>query len=84
VLGIDAPVGVGSPMRDRIGLVVGADGAAHVMLLDNTTRAVAKLQSDGQGGGGVQVFSWDMPRRIVRIRTVTYDGDIRDSVSIGK
>src|SRR2546422_22823 len=70
VFGMDAPEGVGSPMRDRIGLLVGPDGASYVMLLDNSTRAVAKLQSDGQGGGGVQVFSWDMRRHLVRIRTV--------------
>jgi hypothetical protein len=26
------------------------------MLLDNLTRAVAKMTSDGRGGGGLQVF----------------------------
>lgn len=52
VLALDAPIGVGSPMRDRLGLMVNPDGASHVMLLDNSTRAVAKLQSDGRGGVG--------------------------------
>jgi len=84
VFAMDAPVGVGAPMRDRIGLLVGPDGSSYVMLIDNSTRAVAKLQSDGSGGGGVQVFSWDMPRKRVHIRTVTYEGDIRDSVALGQ
>ncbi len=81
VMALDAPMGVGSPMRDRIGLVVNPDGSSHVMLLDNETRAVAKLQSDGKGGGGVQVFKWEESPRVVRIRTLTYDGERRDSVA---
>jgi hypothetical protein len=84
VLGLDAPVGVGAPMRDRIGLKVMPDGAAYVMLIDNQTRAVAKLQSDGEGGGGVQVFKWDMPARRIHIRTMMFDGDVRDSVSLSQ
>jgi len=84
VLGMDAPRGVGSPMRDRLGLLVMADGAAHVMLIDNSTRAVAKLHSDGSGGGGVQVFKWNMATKTVGIRTLTYDGELRDSVPFGK
>ncbi len=80
VIALDAPMGVGSPMRDRIGLVVNPDGSSHVMLIDNKTRAVAKLQSDGNGGGGVQVFQWEESPSVVRIRTLTYDGERRDSV----
>lgn len=84
VLGLDSPVGVGAPMRDRIGLKVMPDGSAYVMLIDNETRAVAKLQSDGTGGGGVQVFKWDMSAQRLHIRTVVFDGDLRDSVALGK
>lgn len=83
VLAMDAPVGVGAPMRDRIGLKVYPDGSADVMLIDNETRAVAKLQSDG-AGGGVQVFKWDMNAKQVHIRTLTFDGDVRDSVPFGR
>jgi hypothetical protein len=83
VLGLDAPVGVGAPMRDRIGLNVEPNGAAYVMLIDNQTRAVAKLHSDG-GGGGVQVFKWDIPAKLVHIRTLKFDGDVRDSVPFGR
>ena len=81
-LGLDAPMGVGSPMRDRIGLAVGRDGSAYVMLIDNETRAVAKLHSDGKGGGGVQTFKWEQADRLVRIRTTTYDGERRDSLRL--
>jgi hypothetical protein len=84
VLGMDAPVSVGAPMRDRIGLKVMPDGSAYVMLIDNQTRAVAKLQSDGAGGGGVQVFKWDTSAKLVHIRTLVFDGDVRDSVSLGQ
>lgn len=82
VLGMDAPAGVGAPMRDRIGLKVSPDGSAYVMLIDNQTRAVAKLESDGSGGG-VQVFEWDMDAKQIHIRTLTFDGDVRDSVPFG-
>jgi len=82
VLAMDAPLGVGAPMRDRIGLKVHPDGSAYVMLIDNQTRAVAKLQSDG-AEGGIQVFKWDMDAKQVHIRTLTFDGDVRDSVPFG-
>jgi hypothetical protein len=80
---MDAPLGVGAPMRDRIGLKVHPDGSAYVMLIDNQTRAVAKLQSDG-AEGGVQVFKWDMDAKQIHIRTLTFDGDVRDSVPFGQ
>ena len=84
VLALDAPAGIGAPMRDRIGLKVEPDGAAYVMLIDNQTRAVAKLFSDSAGAGGVQVFRWDMSARQVHMRTLTFDGDVRDSVPFGR
>jgi len=57
-LGLDAPVWVGAPMRDRIGLKVFSNGAAYAMLIDNKTRAVARLISEegSDGARGVQVF----------------------------
>jgi hypothetical protein len=60
------------------------DGSSHVMLLDNSTRAVAKLQSDGDGGGGVQVFKWDMPNKKVHTKTFTFDGETVETLSIGQ
>lgn len=82
VIGMDAPVGVGAPMRDRIGLKVLPDGSAYVMLIDNQTRGVARLHSDGTAGG-VDVFKWDMEAKRAHIRTLTFDGDVRDSMSFG-
>ena len=82
VLGLDAPRGVGAAMPDRIGLKVYADGSGHVMLIDNQTRAVAKLESDGQSGG-VVVYKWDMNAKRIHRRMVTFDGDVRDSVPFG-
>jgi hypothetical protein len=83
VLAMDAPHGVGDPMPDRLGLMVSPDGSADLMLLDNQTRAVAKLVSDGSGGGGVQVFKWDMGAKQIHVRTVTYDGDQRETTPMG-
>jgi len=84
VLGMDAPGGVGAAMPDRIGLVVYPDGSAHVMLIDNETRAVVKLASDGNGGGGVQTFRWDMDAKQIHIRTTTFDGDERTTAPMGQ
>jgi hypothetical protein len=75
VMALDAPQGVGSPMRDRIGLVVWPDGSAYVMLLDNETKAVAKLHSAGNGVGGLQVFDWNDETEVVQTRTITFEKD---------
>ena len=83
VLAMDAPHGVGAPMPDRLGLTVSPDGSADLMLIDNRTRAVAQLVSDGRGGGGVQVFKWDMDAKQIHVRTVTYDGDQRETMPMG-
>ena len=77
VLALDAPRGVGSPMRDRIGMMVQPDGASSLLLIDNQTRGVVKLQSDGKGGGGPQVFKWDVPAKKVHIKTLTFDEPTR-------
>lgn len=79
ILGMDAPRDVGNPMSERLSLAVGADGSSDVMLLDNLTRAVAKLRSDGSGGG-VQVFKWDLAGRRIYVRTFTYEGDRHEMV----
>lgn len=75
VLAMDAPTGVGSPMRDRLGMVVWPDGSSYLMLIDNQTRGVVKLVSDGKGEGGPQVFKWDDAAEEVRIKTLTFDGE---------
>jgi hypothetical protein len=82
VFAMDAPAGVGSPMRDRLGLYVGKAGQAHIMLIDNETRGVAKLYSDGSGGGGVQVFKWHDDAKKVDIKTFTFEGEKIDTMKL--
>jgi hypothetical protein len=84
VFAIDAPAGVGAPMRDRLGLVVGADGSSYVMVIDNQTRAVAKMTADADGNGGLQVFKWEMAKKQVLVKTLTYDGDKTETVKTGQ
>ena len=48
-------------------------------MLDNWTRAVARLYTDADGGGGVQVLKWDMDAKQMHFRTLTYDGDVRET-----
>jgi hypothetical protein len=84
VFALDAPRGVGHSMPDRVGIRVDPDGASHVMLLDNETRAVAKLHSDGKGGGGVQVFKWDMQGRKIHVKTLKYEGEETEVVRMGE
>ncbi len=85
VLALDAPVGVGSPMRDRLGMAVWSDGSSYLMLLDNETRAVAKLIADASSGtGGVQVFQWNDSTHKVNIKTLSYEGEKVNSWDYGK
>lgn len=78
---LDAPFGVGSKaVRDRAGLRVDADGSSQLLLTDNQTRGIVRLLSDGNGGGGVQTFKWDMRGKRVHVRTMTFDGDARTAV----
>ena len=84
VFAMDAPHGVGDPMPDRIGMSVDPDGATHLNLLDNQTRAVARLYTEADGSGGVQVLKWDMPAKEIHLRTLTYDGDRRETKAMGE
>lgn len=83
VFALDAPRGIGDPMPDRVGIGVDPDGGSHVMLLDNRTRAVVRLHSDGMGGGGCQTFKWDMQNKKIHVKTHTYDGDKNETRVMG-
>ena len=83
VLALDAPVGVGSPMRDRVAMSVYPNGAADVMVIDNQTRAVAKLASDAEGNGGPMLFKWDMEAMQVHVKTLTFDGERVETIKLG-
>ena len=74
-MALDAPVGVGSTMRDRIGMVVAKNGATQFMLIDNLTRGIVRLTSDGNGNGGLDLLKWDMEAKKVHIRSLNYDGE---------
>lgn len=82
VLGLDAPVGVGAPMSDRVGLKVFPNGSAYIMLIDNKTGAVARLVSEEAPGGvrGLQLFKWERDNSRHYTRTITFDGDVRDTI----
>lgn len=83
IFALDAPVGVGSPMRDRLGMGVWPDGSSHIMLIDNNTKGVAKLISDGNGNGGFQVFQWDDSAKVVRTKTMNFAGETVDEQKYG-
>ena len=76
------PRTVWHPMGERLSLAVDADGSSGVMLLDSQTGPVARLLSDGNGGGGVQVFQVDMKGKKILVRTVIYGGDRLETVPI--
>ena len=60
-MGFDAPTGVGHAMRDRLGLGVGADGGAYLMMIDNGTRVPVRIvtEPDGVGVGWLEFLDWE-------------------------
>jgi len=83
VLGLDAPVGVGSAMRDRVGIMVMPSGAAHVMLIDNHTRGAVRLFSNGEGAGGIHTFDWHTDEGYVDVKTLDFHGEKVERVDLG-
>jgi hypothetical protein len=75
VMALDAPVGVGAPMRDRIGMVVWPDGSSYFLLIDNETKGVVKLTSQADGKGGLELFKWDDEKGEVHTKRVGFDGE---------
>jgi hypothetical protein len=74
-MGFDAPVGVGSDMRDRVAIGVGTDGASYVMLIDNTTGVPVRLVTKPTGGGGIEFLGYDKPNSKVIIKHQSFDGE---------
>lgn len=83
-LALDAPVGVGAQMRDRLGLIVSNTGAASVQLNNNDSGVPVRLVADAAGGGGVELIEFDHAEKTARIRRLTYGDDVRREVSIGR
>lgn len=82
-MALDAPVGVGAPMRDRVGMAVSSSGAASIQLNNNDSGVPVRLVADANGGGGVELIEFDHAEKKARIRRLTYGEDTRREVSIG-
>lgn len=82
-MALDAPVGVGAPMRDRLGLVVSSTGAASIQLNNNDSGVPVRLVTDPAGGGGLELIEFDQAEKKARIRRLTYGEDTRREVSLG-
>lgn len=82
-IALDAPVGVGAAMRDRLGLVVSSSGGAAIQLNNNDTGVPVRLVADPAGGGGVELIEFDHAEKKARVRRLTYGDDIRREVSLG-
>ncbi len=74
VIALDAPAGQGAPMRDRLGLMVHPDGSASVALIDNRTAVPVRLVTDAEGGGGLEMLTYDMEKRTATVTRLTPDG----------
>ena len=75
VIALDAPVGVGGPMRDRVGMMVSPDGSAQIVVIDNQMQAAARLTSDPKGGGWLELYGYDREKKQGTLRRVTHAGD---------
>lgn len=75
VIALDAPVGVGGPMRDRVGMMVSPDGSAQIVVIDNQMQAAARLASGPKGGGWLEVYGYDAESKQGTLRRVTHAGD---------
>ena len=82
-MALDAPVGVGSSMRDRLGLVVDKNGGAAILLNNNDTGVPVRLVTDPEGGGGLELIEFDHDAKMARIRRLTYGDDVRRELPFG-
>lgn len=74
VLAMDAPSGVGSPMRDRLALMVSSQGTAEVRLLGNDTTIPVRLITDEKDGGGVEFLDYDLEQREYHVQRQGFHG----------
>jgi hypothetical protein len=82
-MALDAPVGVGSPMRDRLGLAVYKDGGAALMLNNNDTGVPVRLVANAEGGGGLELINFDHETKTAHIRRLTHSEDVRQELPFG-
>ena len=74
VIGMDAPAGVGAPMRDRIGLFVDPDGSACIEVLDNRTAIPVRIVTEAKGGGAIEFIDYDRAKSQVHVKRETFAG----------
>ena len=82
VIALDAPAGVGAPMRDRLGLSVYPDGSASVALIDNQTGVPVRLVTDAEGGGGLEMLTYDLENRKATVTRLTPDGQTSREIDL--
>jgi hypothetical protein len=83
IIALDAPAGVGAPMRDRIGLGVYPDGSASVRLIDNGTGVPVRLVTDAKGGGGLEMLTYDLENRKAFVTRITSEGRTIREIDLG-
>ncbi len=83
IIALDAPAGVGAPMRDRIALSVYPDGSASVRLIDNGTGVPVRLVTDAEGGGGLEILTYDLENRKAFVTRVTSEGRTMREIDLG-
>lgn len=78
VIALDAPWGVGSPMRDRAGTKVFADGSAAMGLISNRGAFVAVLRSDGDSGF-LDLYQPHDAKGVFEQRTLSVSGESKST-----
>ena len=78
VIALDAPWGVGSPMRDRAGTKVFADGSSAMGLISNRGAFAAVLRSDGDSGF-LDLYQPDDAKGIFEQRTLSVNGESKST-----
>ena len=82
-LGLDAPLGVGSPMRDRLAMGVNALGQAYFMMINNDTAVPVRLLVDDSGVGKIEFLGdYDTEANKLRYRRLGLDGDEEGEIPI--
>ena len=83
LLALDAPPGVGAPMRDRLGLIVNSDGSAEVRLISNDTLVPVRLISPAKDAGGIEFLRHLPAEKIVRVKKLGFDGESTYDLKLG-
>ena len=83
IIALDAPAGVGAPMPDRVAMSVYPDGSASVRLIDNGTGVPVRLVTDAEGGGGLEMLTYDLENRKALVTRLTSEGRTVREIDLG-